>query len=122
MTLQAAQIMREPHASVYSTILSPALEGEVEKGHTGKKEAIGGEAGHGREQAVRTEKRTFPKQRKVSSIQKFALLCPVFLTEVLQASHTSLLVTDDSMREQSCFSMLLFLTVGLDLLLALPFL
>lgn len=38
-------------------------------------------------------------QSKVSPIEKSALLCPAFLTEVLQASHTFLLVTDDSMRE-----------------------
>lgn len=95
----------------------------MEKGDTGRKEAIGGKAGHGSEQTVRTpKKKPFPKQRKVAPVQKSALLCPPYETEVLQASHTSLLVTNDSRREQGCFSTLFILTIGLDLLLALPFL
>lgn len=58
----------------------------------------------------------------MAPVQKSALLCPPYETEVLQASHTSLLVTNDSRREQGCFSTLFILTIGLDLLLALPFL
>lgn len=49
-------------------------------------------------------KKTFPKQRKVAPTQKSALLCPAYLTELLQASHTSLFVTGDSMREPGSFS------------------
>lgn len=86
---------------------------KVEKGDTGRKEAIEGKAGHGSEQTARTQKKTVPKQRKVAPIQKSALLCPAYLTEVLQPSHTSLLVTDDSAREQGCFSMLLLLLLAL---------
>jgi len=61
-------------------------------------------------------------QCKVAPIQKSALLCSAYLTEVLQVSHTSLLVTGDSMRELGCLSTLLLLTIGLDLLRAFPFL
>lgn len=57
----------------------------------------------------------------MSPTQKSALLCPAYLTEVLQASHTSFFVTGDSMREPGCFSIFLLLTIRLDLLLALPF-
>lgn len=54
--------------------------------------------------------------------QKSALLCPAYLTEALQASHTSLFVTGISVGKLGCFTMFLFLTLRLDLLLALPFL
>lgn len=88
----------------------------MEKRETGRKEAIGGKVGHGSKQRAQTQ------QRKVASTSKSAQLHPVYTTEELQASHTSLAVTDDSTRKQGCFSMLLLLTAEFNLLLALLFL
>lgn len=90
---------------------------KVEKGNRVRRRAIGGKSGHG---LGRTHQKNF--QSKVSPTQKSALLCPAYLTEVLQASHTSFFVAGDSMREPGCFSIFLLLTIRLDLLLALPFL
>lgn len=61
-------------------------------------------------------------QSKVAPTQKSALLCPAYLTEVLQASHTPLFVIGDSVTEPGCLNTFLFLTIRFILLLALPFL
>ena len=68
MTLQAAQTMREPHFHQW-------WREKVEKGDTGKKEAIGGKAGHESEQTARTQKKIFPMQSGSHTEICSALFC-----------------------------------------------